>query len=73
MLEGGRNFEIVKSLITGSVRGQSLKETMNYIEKNLLEKGQCYTKEGIKQYELMKTRTKEIYEELNMGIGRIEK
>jgi len=73
MLEGGRNFEIIKSLITGSVRGQSLRETMNYIEENLLEKGQCYTKEGIKQYELMKKRTKEIYEELNKGIGRIEK
>lgn len=72
MLEGGRNFEIIKSLITGSVRGQTLEETMIYIEKNLLEKGKCYTEEGIKQYEIMKKRTKEIYKELNIGIGRVE-
>lgn len=69
MLEGGRNFEIIKSLITGSVRGQSLEETMNYIENNLLEKGKCYTKVGIKQYEIMKLRTREIFEELNVAIG----
>ena len=72
MLEGGRNFEIIKSLITGSVRGQSLEETMIYIENNLLEKGACYTDEGIRQYEVMKKRTKEIYEELNIGLGRIK-
>lgn len=73
MLEGGRNFEIIKSLITGSVRGQSLLETMDYIENNLLKKGQCYTSEGIRQYEKMKKRTQEIYNELNIGIGRIKK
>lgn len=73
MLEGGRNFEIIRSLITGSVRGQNLVETMSYIENNLLKKGKCYTKEGIKQYELMKERTKEIFEELNIGIGRNQK
>ena len=72
MLEGGRNFEIIKSLITGSIRGQTLEETMMYIEKNLLEKGNCYTKEGIEKYAIMKKRTKEIFEELNIGLGRIE-
>ena len=73
MLEGGRNFEIIKSLITGSVRGQTLEETMIYIEQHLLEKGKCYTVEGVRQYEIMKKRTREIYEELNVGIGRIKK
>lgn len=72
MLEGGRNFEIIKSLITGSVRGQTLEETMQYIEKHLLEKGKCYTAVGIKEYEMMKKRTKEIYEELNIGLGRMK-
>lgn len=70
MLEGGRNFEIIKSLITGSVRGQSLNETMNYIESNVLKKGKCYTIEGVSRYEKMKIRTQEIYNELNIGIGR---
>ena len=70
MLEGGRNFEIIKSLITGSVRGQSLEETMIYIENNVLRKGCCYTTEGIKQYEEMKIRTREIFEELNLELKR---
>jgi uncharacterized protein len=70
MLEGGRNFEIIKSLITGSVRGQTLKETMKYIESNLLSKGFCYTKEGVEQYKIMKRRTREIFEELNLELGR---
>jgi len=70
MLEGGRNFEIIKSLITGSVRGQSLEETMQYIEQNLLEKGHCYTEAGIRRYAVMKERTQEIFKELNRGIGR---
>lgn len=70
MLEGGRNFEIIKSLITGSVRGQSLEETMVYIEQNLLSKGHCYTAVGIKKYERMKSRTKELYEELSFELRR---
>jgi len=73
MLEGGRNFEIIKSLITGSVRGQSLEKTMIYIENNLLKKGQCYTHEGKKRYEKMRNRTFELYEELNQGLGRTNK
>jgi uncharacterized protein len=73
MLEGGRNFEIIKSLITGSIRGQNLEQTMTYIELNLMHKGHCYTKEGIKKYEIMKNRTKEIFEELNFELGRNNK
>ncbi|NNF33709.1 MAG: hypothetical protein HKN68_06355 [Saprospiraceae bacterium] len=70
MLEGGRNFEIIKSLITGSVRGQTLDKTMDYIENNLLNEGQCYTDEGIRQYAFMKARTKEIFDEMCKDIGR---
>ena len=70
MLEGGKNFEIIKSLITGSVRGQSLEETMVYIETHLLEKGHCYTEEGKRRYEEMKRTTLKIYRELNEGLGR---
>ncbi len=70
MLEGGRNFEIIKSLITGSVRGQTLEETMVYIENNLIHKGHCYTEEGIVLYADMKKRTIELLDELNQGLGR---
>ena len=70
MLEGGKNFEIIKSLITGSVRGQTLEETMVYIENNLLSKGHCYTEEGKRRYEEMKTTTVRLFRELNEGLGR---
>ena len=33
ILEGGKTYMAVKTLITGSVRGQSLRETMEYMEK----------------------------------------
>lgn len=42
MIEGGKNYLIVKSLITGSLRGQTLNETITYIENNLISKGICY-------------------------------
>lgn len=70
MLEGGKNFEIIKSLITGSVRGQSLEQTLVYIENNLLNKGQCYTEEGIQRYEIMKSTTLKLFRELNEGLDR---
>ena len=65
LLEGGEYFEIVKSLITGSLRGQSLKETLQYIKDHLLYKGECYTVPGQKSYEKMKATTRTIYESLN--------
>ncbi len=42
MIEGGKTYLIVKSLITGSVRGQTLEETIKYVEDNVLGKGTCY-------------------------------
>lgn len=46
MIEGGKTYLIVKSLITGSVRGQTLKQTIEYIENNILGKGICYLPEA---------------------------
>lgn len=68
LLEGGKFFEIIKSLITGSVRGQSLLQTLDYIEQNLLGKGQCYTVPGQKQYQKMKATTLMIYQNLREEI-----
>ena len=39
MVEGGKTFLISKLLITGSVRGQTLDETIEYIEKKILGLG----------------------------------
>lgn len=48
MIESRNTFLIVKSLITGLVRGQTLEEMIEYIEKNILGKGQCYLAEAKK-------------------------
>lgn len=48
LLESGKY--IVKSLIVGSVRGQTLEQTINYIEDNVLNKGICYLPEAENVY-----------------------
>jgi len=50
MIEGGKTFLVVKSLVTGTARGQSLEETLDYMDKNILYKGQCYLTEAVEKY-----------------------
>lgn len=54
LLEGGRTFWIVKCLITGTARGQSFKEIISYMKKNLSPKFKgtfkCYLPETKKLY-----------------------
>lgn len=64
VLEGGVNYVIVKTLITGSVRGQSLEETLNFMKENVLNKNKCYLPETIKMCDEMNKRTNEFYNEL---------
>ncbi|WP_242220210.1 hypothetical protein [Bacillus cereus group sp. BfR-BA-01380] len=55
LLEGGETFLIVKSLITGSLRGQSLLETIIYMENNIINKHRCYLPENIEKYKEKET------------------
>lgn len=41
LLEGGETFIITKSLVVGTARGQSLKETLDYIRREVLGKYRC--------------------------------
>jgi uncharacterized protein len=50
LIEGGKTFLVVKSLVTGTARGQSLEETLDYMNKNILNKGQCYLAETVDMY-----------------------
>jgi uncharacterized protein len=68
ILEGGKTYLIVKTLITGSVRGQSLLDTLNYMEKNVLDKNNCYLPETIPLCEEMNRYANSFYEELLEGI-----
>jgi len=75
MIEGGRTYLIVKSLITGSVRGQTLEQTIDYIEKNILDNGVCYLQEAQWIYDEQQTLDKNfiavLKEGLDMDNGRI--
>lgn len=68
MIEGGKNYLIVKSLITGSVRGQTLDETVKYIEDNILGKGTCYLSESIEIYKQQQEFAKEFIKDLKEGL-----
>ncbi len=69
VLEGGKTYLIVKTLITGSVRGQSLLDTLRYMEKNVLDKNSCYLPETIPLCEKMNKYTNSFFEELTEGIS----
>jgi uncharacterized protein len=67
-IEGGKTYLIVKSLITGSVRGQTLEQTINYIEDNVLGKGVCYLPESQNIYFEQQEFAKDFIYDLNEGL-----
>ena len=64
VLEGGTSYTIVKTLITGSLRGQSLEETLKFVKENVLNKNKCYLPETIKMCDEMNRITNEFYNKL---------
>lgn len=47
VLEGGKTYLVTKTLITGSVRGQNLKDTLNYLQTQVIDRSHCYLPETI--------------------------
>ncbi len=68
VLEGGKTYLIVKTLITGSVRGQSLVDTLDYMKSNVLNKNKCYLQETIPLCEEMNRYTNDFFKDLMDGI-----
>ena len=68
ILEGGKTYVVVKTLITGSVRGQSLTETLDFMEKNVLNQNKCYLPETIPFCEEMNLYTNKFFADLKEGI-----
>lgn len=68
VLEGGRAYLVVKTLITGSVRGQTLLDTLDYMEKNVLDRNKCYLPETIPLCEEMNNFTNSFFADLIEGI-----
>ena len=69
VLEGGKTYVVVKTLITGSVRGQSLADTLDFMEKNVLNKNMCYLPETIPMCDEMNAYTNRFFKDLTEGIS----
>lgn len=68
VLEGGKTYLVVKTLITGSVRGQSLTDTIEYMKNNVLDKNRCYLPETAALCAEMNEYARRFVEELEAGI-----
>ena len=68
VLEGGRSYTVVKTLITGSVRGQSLKATLDYMKNHVIDQNHCFLPETIPLCESMNDYTKTFLQELEKYI-----
>lgn len=68
VLEGGKTYTVVKTLITGSVRGQSLQETLDFMKSHVLDANVCYLPVTIPLCEEMNLYTNLFYKELSEGI-----
>ena len=68
VLEGGKTYLIVKTLITGSVRGQSLIDTLEFMENNVLNQNKCYLPETISLCDEMNQYANNFFKDLKDGI-----
>ncbi len=72
VLEGGKTYMVVKTLITGSVRGQSLSETLRYMKDNVIGKNRCYLPETVGLCEEMDAYAGQFLKDIQDGIGRFD-
>ncbi|MDR6550941.1 hypothetical protein [Paenibacillus qinlingensis] len=68
MIEGGKTYLIVKTLCTGTARGQSLEQTLDFIESHVLGKGECYLPEAQAVYFDMQQFAGTFIKELREGL-----
>ena len=68
VLEGGRTYLVVKTLITGSVRGQSLRQTLDDMNAHVLGRNRCYLPETAGLCGEMDRFARDFVEELEKGI-----
>lgn len=64
LLEGGKTFFIVKSLVTGTARGQTLEQTLDYIDKHVIGQFHCLLPASQAIFEEKETFTKAFLSDL---------
>ncbi len=68
LLEGGKTFFIVKSLVTGTARGQTLEQTLAYIEAHVIGQFQCLLPTSQAIYQEKETFTKAFLSDLRQHL-----
>lgn len=68
MIEGGKTYLMVKSLCTGTARGQTLEQTLDYFEEYVLGKGECYLPEAQTIYKEMQEFASNFIRDLREGL-----
>lgn len=68
LTEGGASFLIVKCIATGSARGQTLAQTIDYTERNVLGKFRCYLPEAQPDYAAKLSYAREFLNELKADL-----
>lgn len=68
VLEGGKTYLVVKTLITGSVRGQDLPVTLDFMRNNVLDRNRCFLPETIPLCEEMNSYARQFLSDLENGI-----
>lgn len=68
VLEGGKTYVLVKTLITGSVRGQSLEQTLDFFHRHVLGVNRCYLPETIPLCQEMEQFTEDFLKQLEQDI-----
>lgn len=66
LLEGGKYFMVTKTLITGTLKGQTLKETVNFLEKNVINEGVCCFEKNQEELLVAKNVAREFVEEMKV-------
>jgi len=68
LIEGGRAFMVVKSLVTGALRGSSLRQIAKYFEDNIDGRFKCYLPETRKAYTEKERFAREFFHSLKRNL-----
>ena len=73
LIEGGRVFGLAKCLITGAQRGQTIEQTLDFIERNLLGRFRCVTPNAQAVYEEREHFLRTSVAELRRNLAKAER
>jgi len=68
LLEGGRSFIVAKSLVTGTIRGQSIEQTIDFIEEHILGKFKCSLPEAQAAYRLKENYARDFVKDIRENL-----